>query len=234
MKQQPAFARFEAALGKEHRARNEKEVEAGLIEAPRVKPRKPRKPPVLQESIGVVHSRHSRDGTIHVTVAVPPRFTGAAALTAEREGSTTDEVASRWLKHVALHESHPKIDPGVAISVKMAIGGTFSADNYADLLKIAEAEGEDPGALAARFIREALTVAGQAKMNALEKPTEPGWWWWRSDLTNPWQALEVVEDKTKGELLVRTVEDDLYQCDGDPEHEWRGEWHPVKLEPPDR
>ena len=33
-------------------------------------------------------------------------------------------------------------------------------------------------------------------------------------------ALEVVEDRTKHELPVKTADDDLYQCDGDPEHEW--------------
>jgi hypothetical protein len=71
-------------------------------------------------------------------------------------------------------------------------------------------------------------------MKAIEKPTSTGWWWWRPDEFTAWAALEVVLDKTKGELLVRTDSDDLYQCDGDPEHEWRGEWHPVKLQPPAR
>lgn len=163
MKQQPAFARFEAALGKEHRARNEKEIEAGLIEAPRVKPRKTKKPPVLQESTGVVRSRHSRDGTIHVTVAVPPRFTGAAALTAEREGSTTDEVASRWLKHVALHETHPDVEAEVKVAVKIAIGGTFSRELYDELESIANQLGITPGELGTRYLREGLANDRAAK-----------------------------------------------------------------------
>lgn len=68
----------------------------------------------------------------------------------------------------------------------------------------------------------------------VDRPAGLGWYWWRPDHTNPWVALQVCNDRTKGELFVRTVEDDLYQCDGDPDHEWFGEWWPMPLSPPPR
>ena len=71
-------------------------------------------------------------------------------------------------------------------------------------------------------------------MNPIDRPTGAGWWWWRPDSMAPWQALEVVNDRSKDELLVRTDSDDLYQCDGDPEHEWTGEWHSEQIQPPAR
>lgn len=72
--------------------------------------------------------------------------------------------------------------------------------------------------------------AKQAK--PVERPGGVGFWWWRPDVTNPWQALEV---RAEGRHLY-VLHDDLhlYQCDDDPEYPWTGQWWPIKLESPPR
>lgn len=89
------------------------------------------------------------------------------------------------------------------------------------------------GAFSRRSNRTILGEATESR-KPIERPTSTGWYWWRPHALDPWVTLQVILDPTKDELLVRTDEDDLYQCDGDALHDWYGEWHPVKLEPPAR
>jgi hypothetical protein len=140
-----SFSLFDRILGAEHRKKAEHEAELGLTKPPKIpKPRHKVTP--------------KPQARIHMRVEVPPRFTGAAALTAEREGSTTEEVGSRWLKHIALTETPPDMIPEVQVAVKIAIGGTFSREMIEELEGIAKTIGVHPGCLAAQYIREGLAA----------------------------------------------------------------------------
>lgn len=61
----------------------------------------------------------------------------------------------------------------------------------------------------------------------LERPSGIGWWWWRAHMHDPWVALQVIMDPSKGELLVGSSEEHLCQS------QWHGEWWPVPLTQPE-
>ena len=140
MKSTSPFARFEGALGKQHKARTEADIEAGLIEAP---PRKPRRQQARR---------------VEMQLTVPPRVTAAAALLAARTGSNTNAIMAGWCEHIAESGELPPIDPEVQISIKIAVGGALSREMMDDLKAIASAIGMEPGCLAVRYIREGLAA----------------------------------------------------------------------------
>ncbi|MCW1921702.1 hypothetical protein OKA05_04005 [Luteolibacter arcticus] len=87
-----AFQHFDRALSAESRARSEKDIEAGIAEAPKVRKKgtgRPRRSSIQPDE---PKAKLNSNGKVEVTFPVSPKFVAAAALTAARRRTTTQDV----------------------------------------------------------------------------------------------------------------------------------------------
>jgi hypothetical protein len=144
------FAHFDRTLGAEHRARTEKDIEAGIVDAPKVRKSGGGRPRPS--------SRPNPDGKTTIELSVDPKFTAAAALTAARQGTTTKDVMEQWLTTLA-YADQPKnpADRVVMFTLHLAVGpDAFPEDVFRDLCKAADMMGVSPSRLASGIVKEAL------------------------------------------------------------------------------
>jgi hypothetical protein len=155
-----AFAHFERALGAEHRRKNEADIEAGIIPAP--KPKKPATGRPRRSSLKPEEPRPrlNRNGKVEISFPVSPKFTAAAALTAARRGTTTQSVVEEWITTLAFAEVPENPAPReVLFTMHLTVGpDAFPADVFKDLCRFADEIGVSPERLAAGIVKQALAA----------------------------------------------------------------------------
>ncbi|RYD63335.1 MAG: hypothetical protein EOP83_12450 [Verrucomicrobiaceae bacterium] len=143
-----AFQHFERTLGVDHRKKSEKDIEAGIVEAPKpAKPRTPRR-----------NYRKEAQEMETMTLHVSPKFTAAAALQAAMEGTTTETIAKRWITTLAFADE-PKnpADRKVMFTLHLTVGpDAFPPDVFQDLCDFADKIGVTPSRLATGIVKQAL------------------------------------------------------------------------------
>ena len=144
------FANFDRALAVEHRARTEKDIEAGIVDAPKVRKSGGGRP---RQS-----SKLNPDGKTTIELSVDPKFTAAAALTAARQGTTTKDVMEQWLTTLA-YADEPKspCEPVVTFTMHIAVGpDAFPVEVFEDLCRFAHEIGVSPNRLLTGIVKETL------------------------------------------------------------------------------